>query len=107
MNDRHRSQNKAVSLKEWLVCNDRGWRILRWRVLCFLPGLFLHFREVRLDVLELNTSANRYIVAQTDFEFPDYESTIILKQQAMQDVGQIFQLDPKQCAMSAMSWKIR
>jgi hypothetical protein len=59
-------------------------------------SLFLHFREVRLEVLELNTAAPRYIVAQIDFEFPDYETTIVLKQQAMQDIGLIDQIDDKQ-----------
>ncbi|MBF8263185.1 MAG: yqfF [Parachlamydiales bacterium] len=85
-----------VGLMHWLSVNDRGWRLFICFVCTFCLALFLHFREVRLEVLELNTAANRYIVAQTDFEFPDYESTIILKQQAMQDVGLLFQLDSRQ-----------
>jgi hypothetical protein len=47
-------------------------------------------------VLELNTTARRYIVAQIDFEFPDYETTIVLRQQAAQDVGEIYQIDDKE-----------
>ncbi|MGB7979157.1 MAG: HDIG domain-containing metalloprotein [Chlamydiales bacterium] len=80
----------------WLASNDRGWRLLVGFVCVFFLALFLHFREVRLEVLELNTTASRYIVAQIDFEFPDYETTIVLKQQAMQDVGAIYQIDDKQ-----------
>ena len=83
-------------LIDWFTDDDRGWRILVGIVCVFCLALFLNFREVRLEVLELNTTADRYIVAQTDFEFPDYESTIILKQQAMQDVGLVCQLDPKE-----------
>ena len=85
-----------LGLKKWLKDNDRGLRIVVGCVTVFCLSLFLHFREVRLEVLELNTIADRYIVAQTDFEFPDYESMIILKQQAMQDVGLVYQLDPKE-----------
>ncbi len=80
----------------WLSSNNRGWRLLVGFVCVIFLALFLHFREVRLEVLELNTTAGRYIVAQIDFEFPDYETTIVLKQQAMQDIGDIYQMDDKQ-----------
>ncbi len=82
--------------QEWLASNNRGWRLVVGFVCVICLALFLHFREVRLEVLELNTTAGRYIVAQTDFEFPDYETTIVLKQQAMQDIGKIYQIDDKQ-----------
>ncbi len=82
--------------QEWLASSNRGWRIVVGFVCVFFLALFLHFREVRLEVLELNTIANRYIVAQIDFEFPDYETTLVLKQQAMHDVGDIYQIDDKQ-----------
>ena len=81
---------------DWLSSNRRGWRLVVGFVCTICLALFLHFREVRLDVLELNTVANRYVIAQIDFEFPDYETTIILKQQAMQDIGKIYQLDDKE-----------
>jgi putative nucleotidyltransferase with HDIG domain len=77
---------------EWLASNHRGWRLIVGFICVFCLAIFLHFREVRLEVLEPNTTASRYIVAQIDFEFPDYETTIVLKQQAMQDVGAIFQI---------------
>ncbi len=82
--------------RAWLASNHRGWRIIVGLICGFCLALFLHFREVRLDVLELNATASRYVIAQIDFEFPDYETTIILKQQAMQDVGKIYQFDDKE-----------
>lgn len=82
--------------QEWLASNNRGWRLIVGFICVFCLALFLHFREIRLEVLELNTTASRYIVAQIDFEFPDYETTIVLKQQAMQDIGEIYQIDDKQ-----------
>lgn len=79
--------------QEWLASNNRGWRLVIGLLSLFGLALFLHFREVRVDALELNATAGRYIVAQVDFEFPDYETTIVLKQQAMQDVGAIYHLN--------------
>ena len=80
----------------WLALNDRGWRLLVSFICVVALSLFLHFREVRVEVLELNATAPRYIVAQIDFEFPDYETTLILKQQAMKDIGPIYQVDDKE-----------
>lgn len=77
----------------WLSSSHRGWRLLVGLICVFALALFLHFREVRLEVLELNATAPRYIVAQIDFEFPDYETTIVLKQQAMKDIGSIYQIE--------------
>lgn len=56
---------------------------------------FIHFREVRVEMLELGSIAPRYVVAQVDFEFLDEEATIILKQEAVRDIGKIFQLAEK------------
>lgn len=56
---------------------------------------FLHFREVQLDMLELNTIAPGYIVSQVDFDFPDEEATIILRQDALRELGKIYQITQK------------
>lgn len=64
----------------------------------FVLSLFaiLHFREIRVEVLELNSVAPGYIVAQTDFDFLDEEATIILKQESVRDIGKIYQLSEKE-----------
>lgn len=80
-------------IARWLSSNHRGWRLLVGLLCTICLAFFLHFREIRLEVLELNTAAPRYIVAQIDFEFPDTETTAVLQQQAMQDVGAIYQID--------------
>lgn len=54
--------------------------------------LFFHFREVRIEVLELNSRSPKYVVAQVDFEFSDNEATLILKQEAVRDVGKIYKI---------------
>ena len=50
------------------------------------------FRELRLDTLEVNFNAPRYVVAQVDFDFIDQEATDILKQEAVRDIGKIYRL---------------
>lgn len=57
--------------------------------------LFLHFREIQIDAPELNTIAPSYIVAQVDFAFPDDEATVIIRQNALRDVGKIYQISAK------------
>ncbi len=72
---------------------------IRWLVAVFF-GLtlffILHFREIAVEVLELNSIAPRYIVSQVDFDFYDEEATIILKQEALRDIGKIFKIDEKE-----------
>ncbi len=58
--------------------------------------LFLHFKEEQLDVLELGSKANRYVVAQVDFEFLDEQATAIVKQEAIRDLGKIYNLTDAQ-----------
>lgn len=61
-------------------------------------GLFfiLHVREIRLDVLELDSIAPGYIVAQHEADFLDDEATIILKQEAVRDIGKVYQISDSQ-----------
>lgn len=61
--------------------------------ICFFA--FIHFREVRVEVLELNSIAPKYKVTQVDFDFYDEEATIVLKQEAVKDVGKIYALPEK------------
>ncbi|MEI8329632.1 MAG: HDIG domain-containing metalloprotein, partial [Chlamydiia bacterium] len=62
-------------------------------------ALFIHFREVDVEVLEVGSISKQYIIAQIDFEFPDEESTLILKQQAIQDIGVIYRFNDKQISL--------
>lgn len=66
--------------------------------LLFALGLFLilHVRELRLEVLDLDSIAPGYIVAQHDADFYDDEATIILKQEAVRDIGKIYQISDTQ-----------
>lgn len=52
----------------------------------------LHFREVRVHVLELGTISPEYIVANTDVDFFDEEKTLIMQQNLSRDIGKIYQI---------------
>lgn len=64
----------------------------------FALGLFLilHIREVKVEVFELNTVAPSYVVAQLDTDFLDEEATFILRQDALRDIGKIYQLSSQE-----------
>lgn len=77
---------------------DKSWGI-RWLIAaCFAFCLFLifHFREERIEVLELASIAPGYVVSQVDFDFFNEEATIILKQEALRDLGKIYQISDKE-----------
>ena len=75
--------------------NDLGLRLLIGLIAWLSLSTFIHFREIKLDSLELNATSNKYIVAQVDFIFPDEEAMIILRQEALSDLGGIYQIDEK------------
>lgn len=83
-------------LKSWLKKRALGKRLLIGFVFVLALTLFLHYREVRIEVLEVGTIADRYIIAQIDFEFPDDETTTILRQESIRDIGKIYRVDEKQ-----------
>ena len=57
--------------------------------------IILHFREERIEILELGSIAPAYVVAQVDFDFFDEEATIILKQEAVKNIGKIYLISEK------------
>jgi hypothetical protein len=91
----HQSQQK-FRLRDWLHKRDLGKRLLIGLIFVFSLTFFLHYREVRLEVLELGSIADRYVIAQIDFEFPDDEATIVLRQESIHDIGRIYKIDEKQ-----------
>lgn len=62
-------------------------------ILCLF--VFLHFREVKVEVFELNSIAPSYVVTQVDIDYFDEEATIILKQEAVRYVGKVYELSDK------------
>ncbi len=72
-------------------------RSVRWAILLFFGSclfMFLHLREVYVEMAELGKIAPHYVVAEADFSYPDEEATTILKQEALLDIGKIYGVDP-------------
>ncbi len=89
------TQEKSY-FKRWFKERSLGLRLIIGAIFVIILTAFLHYREVRIEVLELNATADRYLIAQVDFEFPDEEATMILKQQSVRDIGRIYRMDEKQ-----------
>lgn len=79
--------------QRWLGENDWGKRMGIGIVFVLLLALFLHFREVRIHLPELQKTAENYIISQVDFSFPDEPATQVLKEQALRDVGVIYRIE--------------
>lgn len=105
--DNSQEPKQKYSLLYKLRNKQLGLRLFVGLVFFICLALFLHFREVRLEVLELNTTADRYLIGQVDFEFPDEETTIILKQEAVRDVGTIFKIDEKEVRQRRIEFENR
>lgn len=71
---------------------SRGVRLFIAGAFAVCLFVFIHFREVRVEVMELGSQAPKYIVAQIDFSFYDEEATIILRQEAVRDIGKIYRI---------------
>jgi putative nucleotidyltransferase with HDIG domain len=89
-------KDEKGSLRKRFEKNDLGLRLLVGFIGLLGVALFLHFKEARVELLELNTTASRYVVAQVDFEYPDDETTIILREKSISGIGQIYRVSHKQ-----------
>jgi putative nucleotidyltransferase with HDIG domain len=86
-------RKRRRSLKEIFLTNNLGWRLLIALFFTLCLAAFLHFRETRVEVLELGATASKYVVAQVDFEYVDPEAMILLKQDAIRGIGKIFRIE--------------
>jgi cyclic-di-AMP phosphodiesterase PgpH len=78
------------------IKESRGSRLFIAIICVVALALFFHFRQARIEMLEINSKAPQFVVSQVDFEFPDEESTIILRQEALRDVGNIYKIDERE-----------
>lgn len=96
MSNNDRNDTPKKMWRERFLHHDVGMRLLIGLICWLCLFLFLHFREMRYEMLELHATAGNYIVAQVDFEFPSENETFILKQEALKDIGNIYVLDEAQ-----------
>lgn len=82
--------------KKWWKEGQLGSRLLVGFAILISLAFFLHFREVRIEILELDSTAKNYVVSQVDFEFPDQEATMIVQQESARDIGEVYRIDIKE-----------
>ena len=97
MNNKVKNQHKKlkVSFEYGFFDKSRSIQIAIGLFFAIALFFFLHFREVRVDSLEPDTIAGKYVVAQTDFTFLDQEATNMIRQDAVREVGNIWRLVEK------------
>ncbi|MDN3506784.1 MAG: HDIG domain-containing protein [Simkaniaceae bacterium] len=91
-----KSKEKKFHWKDWLG-EGHFTKRLTVTILFFVAlAAFLHFREVRMEVVEQGTISDRYIIAHVNFSFPDEEAALVIKQQSVRDIGAIYRISEKQ-----------
>lgn len=84
---------------------SKGIRILIGVFFALALFIILHFREIHVEVLEFNSVAPGYVVAQVNFDFLDEEATIIFRQEAVRDIGRIYQIARKEVRQSRIEFE--
>lgn len=104
--------SEITNYNELKFSRDQGFlnkslsiRLLIGALFFFCLFAFIHFREERVEIFELNSIAPNYLVTPVDFDFFDEEATIILKQEAVKDLGKIYALAPKQIAQRRIEFE--
>ena len=109
MNDRSSAFENYDELKfsreQGFFDKSFGIRILIGLVFVLALFFCLHFKEVRVEILELNSIAPSYVVAQVDFDFLDEEATAILKQEAVRDIGKVYAISDKEIRQRRMEFE--
>ncbi|MFT4553846.1 MAG: putative nucleotidyltransferase with HDIG domain [Chlamydiales bacterium] len=101
MNDQLKENNQAedefsLSREQGYFDKSLGIRLLIGAIFAICLFSFLHFREIRVEMLELDMEAERYVVSQVDFEFFDVEATALLRDEAVRDIGSIYKFGEKE-----------
>ncbi|NGX33923.1 MAG: Cyclic-di-AMP phosphodiesterase PgpH [Candidatus Anoxychlamydiales bacterium] len=85
--------------------NDLGVRLILALVFWLCLTLFLHFKQIKLDVIDLHSNSNRYVVSQINFDYPDDEATILSKQKKIADINSIYFIDAKQIKLKRINFE--
>ncbi|PCI78033.1 hydrolase [Candidatus Aerophobetes bacterium] len=72
-----------------------GRRLLVGFLILLSLFLFIHFREVSVEIPDVGTKATNYVVADVDFSFPDEEGSAILRRESSRDIGEIYRISPR------------
>lgn len=87
---------KDLKIIQKLNRNDLGIKLFIGIIFWICLALFLNFRQIKVPILELNSNAKNYVVAQVDFDFPDDEITLILKQKNISRIHSIYFINAKE-----------
>ena len=83
-----RTKNKKEKLEKKFL----KWEFLLLFVLILSLTAFFHFKETRFILFELNRAAPKDIVVVEDFSYMNKKQMLLLKQEAMVDIGKIWKI---------------
>ena len=109
MSDRNSAIENDQELK---FSGEQGFFDKSRAIRLFILGIFaaaifacIHFREFKIEVLELNSIAPNYIISQLNFDFSDDEATLILRQEAVRDIAKIYKINEKEVRQKRLEFE--
>ncbi len=87
---------KLSNLKERLKTNSLGLRLLIGLCMVLSIATFLHLRHVRVEVFSVHEQVNNLIIGQIDLLYPEEQTTLVFKEEALDKPGDIFELNDAQ-----------
>ncbi len=87
------TKKNVNKLKKRLTKNYLSWKIFVGVIALLFLFLFLQIRDTKIDIPQLNSTANKYVISALDFDFYDEEENLLIKQNAIQDIGNVYQID--------------
>ncbi len=76
--------------------DNLGFKLFIGLICVIFFTLFFHFRQIRLEIMEIPPTEKGLLLAQVDFEFPEEQATIVMREQALEGIGQVFSISEKQ-----------
>ncbi len=84
--------DKQTTAQRKTTLGKKRGRLLLIGLLVITLATFFHFREEKVEFLELGSPAKHYVIALVDFSFLDKQATVFLKQEARSSIGTIYSL---------------
>ncbi|NGX29000.1 MAG: hypothetical protein K940chlam1_01192, partial [Candidatus Anoxychlamydiales bacterium] len=91
---------KSRGLIQRLKKNDLGFKIILGIVFWICFATLCHFKQVRVQVFDLQSLSPKYLLSPVDFNFPDDEKTTYLRYDKTSKINYIYYIDEKKAKQS-------
>lgn len=87
------AKKNVNKLKKRLTKNYLSWKFFVGIIALLFLFLFLQIRDTKIDIPQLNSTSSKYVISALDFDFYDEEENLLIKENAVRDIGNVYQID--------------